>query len=30
MRRMLIDECLPVQPHRWLAPLDARMVEFQG
>jgi hypothetical protein len=30
MRRVLIDECLPVQLHRWLAPLDARTVEFQG
>jgi predicted nuclease of predicted toxin-antitoxin system len=30
MRRVLIDECLPVQLHRWLAPPDARTVEFQG
>ena len=30
MRRVLIDECLPVQLHRCLAPLDARTVEFQG
>jgi hypothetical protein len=30
MRKVLIDECLPVQLHRWLAPLDARTVEFMG
>jgi predicted nuclease of predicted toxin-antitoxin system len=30
MRRMLIDECLPVQLHRALAGFDARTVSFMG
>ena len=30
MKRVLIDECLPIQLHRWLAPIDARTVEFMG
>lgn len=30
MRRVLIDECLPIQLYRWLSPLEARTVEFMG
>ena len=30
MRRVLIDECLPVQLHRWLGTIEARTVEFMG
>jgi predicted nuclease of predicted toxin-antitoxin system len=30
MKRVLIDECLPIQLYRWLAPIDARTVEFMG
>ena len=26
----LIDECLPIQLHRWLSPIEARTVEFMG
>lgn len=28
MRRVLIDECLPVQLHRWLETVEASTVEF--
>jgi predicted nuclease of predicted toxin-antitoxin system len=30
MKRVLIDECLPIQLYRWLAPIEARTVEFMG
>ena len=30
MSRVLIDECLPVQLHRWLAGHEARSTEFMG
>lgn len=30
MRRVLVDECLPVQLHRWLDGFDVRTVEFMG
>jgi hypothetical protein len=30
MRRVLVDECLPVQLHRWLEACDARTVAFMG
>jgi hypothetical protein len=30
MRRVLIDECLPVQLHRWLDGFDVRTVAFMG
>jgi hypothetical protein len=30
MRRVLIDECLPVQLHAWLDGFDARTVTFMG
>lgn len=30
MRRVFIDECLPIQLHHWLSPIEARTVEFMG
>jgi hypothetical protein len=30
MRRVLIDECLPVQLHLWLEPFESRTVAFMG
>ena len=30
MRRVLVDECLPVQLHRWLDGFDVRTVSFMG
>ena len=30
MRRVLVDECLPVQLHRWLQGFDVRTVAFMG
>ncbi len=30
MRRVLVDECLPVQLHRWLDGFDVRTVAFMG
>ena len=30
MKRVLIDECLPVKLHQWLHPIEARTVEFMG
>jgi predicted nuclease of predicted toxin-antitoxin system len=30
MKRVLVDECLPIQLYRWLSPIDARTVEFMG
>jgi predicted nuclease of predicted toxin-antitoxin system len=30
MRRVLIDECLPVQLHRWLEGIEAQSVTFMG
>lgn len=29
-RRVLVDECLPIQLHRWLTPLEVRTVDFMG
>jgi predicted nuclease of predicted toxin-antitoxin system len=29
-RRVLVDECLPVQLHRWLDEFDVRTVAFMG
>jgi predicted nuclease of predicted toxin-antitoxin system len=29
-RRVLVDECLPVQLHRWLDEFDVRIVAFMG
>ena len=29
-RRVLIDECLPIQLHQWLDGFDARTVAFMG
>jgi predicted nuclease of predicted toxin-antitoxin system len=30
MRRVLVDECLPVQLHRWLEACDVRTAAFMG
>jgi len=30
MRRVLVDECLPVQLHQWLTGFDVRTVAFMG
>lgn len=30
IRRVLIDECLPVQLHRWLRGFEARTVTYMG
>jgi predicted nuclease of predicted toxin-antitoxin system len=29
-RRVLVDECLPIQLHRWLSEFDVRTVAFMG